>query len=107
MKILILGGTRFLGRAFVEEALQRGHEVTLFNRGTNKEIFPEVEQLIGDRNDDVSSLVNRKWDVVVDTCGFSPHHIRNVGEVLKDSIEHYIFISSLSVSYIKIGFRMT
>ncbi|MGG3538717.1 SDR family oxidoreductase [Bacillus tropicus] len=97
MKILILGGTRFLGRAFVEEALQRGHEVTLFNRGTNKEIFPEVEQLIGDRNDDVSSLVNRKWDVVVDTCGFSPHHIRNVGEVLKDSIEHYIFISSLSV----------
>lgn len=97
MKILILGGTRFLGRAFVEETLQRGHEVTLFNRGTNQEIFLEVEQLIGDRNGDVSSLENRKWDVVVDTCGFSPHHIRNVGEVLKDNIEHYIFISSLSV----------
>ncbi|WP_264446944.1 SDR family oxidoreductase [Bacillus cereus] len=97
MKILILGGTRFLGRAFVDEALKRGHEVTLFNRGTNKEIFPEVEQLIGDRNGDVLSLENRKWDVVVDTCGFSPHHIRNVGEVLKDNIEHYIFISSLSV----------
>ncbi|TXR61095.1 NAD-dependent dehydratase [Bacillus sp. AY18-3] len=97
MKILILGGTRFLGRAFVEEALKRGHEVTLFNRGTNKEIFPEVEKLIGDRNDDVSSLENRKWDAVVDTCGFSPHHIRNVGEVLRDNIKHYIFISSLSV----------
>ncbi len=97
MKILILGGTRFLGRAFVEEALKRGHEVTLFNRGTNKEIFPEVEQLIGDRNNDVSSLENRKWDVVIDTCGFSPHHIRNVGEVLKDNVKHYIFISSLSV----------
>ncbi|PFC56293.1 NAD-dependent dehydratase [Bacillus thuringiensis] len=97
MKILILGGTRFLGRAFVEEALKRGHDVTLFNRGTNKGIFPEVEQLIGDRNNDVSSLENRKWDVVIDTCGFSPHHIRNVGEVLKDNIEHYIFISSLSV----------
>ena len=95
--MLILGGTRFLGRAVVEEALKRGHEVTLFNRGTNKEVFPEVEQLIGDRNGDVSSLENRKWDVVVDTCGFSPHHIRNVGEVLKDNIEHYIFISSLSV----------
>ena len=54
MKILILGGTRFLGRAFVEEALNRGHEVTLFNRGTNKELFPEVEQLIGDRNGGVS-----------------------------------------------------
>ncbi len=56
-----------------------------------------MEQLIGDRNGDVSSLENRKWDVVVDTCGFSPHHIRKVGEVLKDNIEHYIFISSLSV----------
>ncbi|WP_412838516.1 SDR family oxidoreductase [Bacillus paranthracis] len=97
MKILILGGTRFLGRAFVEEALNRGHEVTLFNRGTNKELFPEVEQLIGDRNGGVSSLENRKWDVVVDTCGFSPHHIRNIGDVLKDNIKHYIFISSLSV----------
>ncbi|MEI3893339.1 MULTISPECIES: SDR family oxidoreductase [Bacillus] len=97
MKILILGGTRFLGRAVVEEALSRGHEVTLFNRGTNKEIFPEVEQLIGDRNNDVSSLENRKWDVVIDTCGFSPHHIRNVGEVLKDNVKNYIFISSLSV----------
>ncbi|MED0970694.1 SDR family oxidoreductase [Bacillus paramycoides] len=97
MKILILGGTRFLGRAFVEEALKNGHEVTLFNRGTNKEIFPEVEQLIGDRNGDVSSLENRKWDAVVDTCGFSPHHIRKIGEVLKDNIEHYTFISSLSV----------
>lgn len=51
----------FLGRALVEEALKRGHEVTIFNRGTNKEIFPEVEQLIGDRNNDVSSLENRKW----------------------------------------------
>ena len=51
----------FFRRAFVEEALQRGHEVTLFNRGTNREIFLEVEQLIGDRNGDVSSLENRKW----------------------------------------------
>lgn len=59
MKILILGGTRFLGRAFVDEALQRGHEITLFNRGTNKEIFSNVEQLTGDRNNDVSSLKNR------------------------------------------------
>lgn len=88
--MLILGGTRFLGRAVVEEALNRGHEVTLFNRGTNREIFLEVEQLIGDRNGDVSSLENRKWDVVIDTCGFFPHHIRNVGEVLKDNIAEHI-----------------
>ena len=105
MKILILGGTRFLGRAFVEKALNRGHEVTLFNRGTNKEIFPEVEQLIGDRNGDVSSLENRKWDVVVDTCGFSPHHIRNVEKYLK--IIFNTIYSSQAFPYIKIGFHMT
>ena len=85
------------GKSCGRRGFEKRHEVTLFNRGTNKEVFPEVEQLIGDRNGDVSSLENRKWDVVVDTCGFSPHHIRNVGEVLKDNIEHYIFISSLSV----------
>ncbi len=104
MKILILGGTRFLGRAFVEEALNRGHEVTLFNRGTNKEIFPEVKQLIGDRNGDVSSLENRKWDVVIDTCGFSPHHIRNVEKYLKIILN--TIYSSQAFPYIKIGFRI-
>ncbi|KQL18042.1 SDR family oxidoreductase [Cytobacillus solani] len=97
MKVLILGGTRFLGRALVEEALARGHEVTLFNRGTNKEIFPEVEQLIGDRNIDIASLESRKWDVLIDTCGFAPHQIKKVADVLGDNIEHYTFISSISV----------
>ncbi|MGN7401747.1 SDR family oxidoreductase [Cytobacillus praedii] len=97
MKVLILGGTRFLGRALVEEALARGHEVTLFNRGTNKEIFPEVEQLIGDRNIDIALLENRKWDVLIDTCGFAPHQIKKVADVLGDNIEHYTFISSISV----------
>ena len=84
-------------QSICRRGFEQGHEVTLFNRGTNKELFPEVEQLIGDRNGGVSSLENRKWDVVVDTCGFSPHHIRNIGDVLKDNIKHYIFISSLSV----------
>ncbi|MED3550984.1 SDR family oxidoreductase [Cytobacillus praedii] len=97
MKVLILGGTRFLGRALVEEALARGHEVTLFNRGTNKEIFPEAEQLIGDRNIDIALLENRKWDVLIDTCGFAPHQIKKVADVLGDNIEHYTFISSISV----------
>jgi 2'-hydroxyisoflavone reductase len=97
MKVLILGGTRFLGRALVEEALKRGHEITLFNRGTNNQIFPEVEQLIGNRDSDVSLLENRKWDVVMDTCGFVPHQIKKVAAVLGDNIEHYTFISSISV----------
>ncbi|MGP4081128.1 SDR family oxidoreductase [Pseudalkalibacillus sp. R45] len=96
MKVLILGGTRFLGKALVEEALKRGHEITLFNRGTNKEAFPEVEQLIGNRDSDVSILKNRKWDVVIDTCGFSPHQIKKIGAVLGDNIEHYTYISSIS-----------
>lgn len=96
MKVLILGGTRFLGRSLVEEALKRGHEVTLFNRGTNKEIFPEVEQLIGNRDSDVSLLKNRKWDVVMDTCGFAPHQMKKIAAVLGDNIEHYTFISSIS-----------
>ncbi|MBM7587462.1 2'-hydroxyisoflavone reductase [Bacillus pakistanensis] len=97
MNVLILGGTRFLGKALVEESLKRGHEVTLFNRGNNKEAFPEVEQLIGNRDSDVSQLENRKWDVVMDTCGFAPHQIKKIAAVLGDNIEHYTFISSISV----------
>ncbi|MFZ7942921.1 SDR family oxidoreductase [Neobacillus sp. 19] len=97
MKVLILGGTRFLGRAFVEEALGRGHEITLFNRGNSKETFPEVEQLIGNRDHDVSLLKNRKWDVLIDTCGFAPHQIKKIADVLRDNIDHYTFISSISV----------
>ncbi|AOH57443.1 NAD-dependent dehydratase (plasmid) [Peribacillus muralis] len=97
MKVLILGGTRFLGKALVKEALKRGHEVTLFNRGTNKEIFPEIEQLTGDRDGDVSLLENRKWDVVMDTCGLAPHQIKKIATVLGDNVEHYTYISSISL----------
>ncbi|MDN4608781.1 NAD-dependent epimerase/dehydratase family protein [Sporosarcina highlanderae] len=97
MKVLILGGTRFLGRALVDEALKRGHEVTMFNRGTNTEVFPDVEQLIGDRNGDVSQLENRKWDVVMDTCGMTPRQIKKIADVLGDNVEHLTYISSISV----------
>lgn len=97
MKVLILGGTRFLGKAMVEEGLKRGHKITLFNRGTNKGAFPEVEQLIGDRNGDLSLLKNRQWDVVMDTCGFVPGQIEKIAAVLGDSIQHYTYISSISV----------
>jgi 2'-hydroxyisoflavone reductase len=97
MKVLILGGTRFLGKALTEEALKRGHEITLFNRGTNNGAFSGVEQLIGNRDSDVSQLKNRKWDVVMDTCGFAPHQIKKIAAVLGDNIEHYTYISSISV----------
>ena len=70
MRILILGGTIFVGRALVEEALKRGHEVTLFNRGKrNPGLFPQVENIIGDRTEDLSPLAGRTWDAIIDTCG--------------------------------------
>lgn len=98
MKVLIIGGTQFLGRHFVETALAQGHKVTLFNRGkTNPDLYPEVEKLTGDRTADLSPLRGRSWDVVVDTSGYTPRVVRSSAELLAGSVGHYIFISSLSV----------
>lgn len=98
MKILILGGTRFLGRILAEKAMENGHEVTLFNRGkTDPAVFPEVEKLIGDRNGDLGSLKGRKWDAVIDTSGYLPWTVRESAELLADAASHYTFISSASV----------
>lgn len=98
MKLLIIGGTAFLGRALTEAALAKGHEVTLFNRGqTNPDLFPKVEKLHGDRNQDLSPLKGRRWDAVIDTCGYTPRAVRAVTELLADKIDHYTFISSISV----------
>lgn len=82
----------FLGRAFVEEALKRGNEITLFNRGTNKEAFPEVEQLTGDRDGDISQFENRKWDIVMDTCGFAPHQIKKIAAVLGKKDAKFVWV---------------
>ena len=98
MKLLVLGGTKFLGRAAVEAALARGHEVTLFNRGeTNPELHPEAEKLRGDREHDLSALAGRTWDAVIDPSGYVPHVVRASAEALADSAGHYLFISSVSV----------
>jgi 2'-hydroxyisoflavone reductase len=97
MKLLVLGGTKFLGRAIVEAALQRGHEVTLFNRGkTNPDLFPEVERLRGDRDGDLSALSGRSWDGVVDTSAYVPLQAKASAEALAGAAGHYVFISSLS-----------
>lgn len=97
MKLLILGGTVFLGRHIVDEALERDHEVTLFNRGRhNPELYPEVEKLRGDRDGDLDGLAGRRWDVVIDTCGYVPRIVEQSVALLRDSVEHYTFISSLS-----------
>ena len=97
MKLLLLGGTKFLGRATVEAALDRGHEVTLFTRGeTNPELFPKAEKLRGDRSADLSALEGRRWDAVVDTSGYFPSAARASAEALRDSVGRYLFVSSIS-----------
>ena len=96
-RILVLGGTRFLGRAVVEAALARGHAVTLFNRGqTNPDLFPTAEKLCGDRTGDMSALDGRSWDVVVDVAAYFPRTVELAVEQLADA-GRYIFVSSVSV----------
>ena len=98
MKILVLGGTRFLGRAFVDAAVARGHELTLFNRGrTNPELFPEAEKIRGDREQDLSALGGRSWDAVVDVATFLPRVARVSVAALADTCDRYVYISSISV----------
>ncbi|TMJ95592.1 MAG: SDR family oxidoreductase [Actinobacteria bacterium] len=98
MKLLVLGGTLFLGRHVVEAALHRGDEVTIFTRGrTNPELFPKVERLLGDRDGDLTALEGREWDAVVDTSGFAPRVVRASAELLRGAVEQYTFVSSGSV----------
>jgi 2'-hydroxyisoflavone reductase len=100
MKILILGGTVFVGRYLVERALQRGHELTLFNRGQqNADLFPQLEKLRGDRDvdADVSILQGRQFDAVIDTCAYRPEQIRRMASVLDQALPFYLFISTISV----------
>jgi 2'-hydroxyisoflavone reductase len=102
LRILILGGTAFLGPQVVEAALARGHSVTLFNRGkTNPQLFPDLEKLHGDRDprkgEGLKALEGRTWDAVVDTSGYYPRMVRASAELLAGRIRQYIFISSISV----------
>ena len=97
MRLLVLGGTVFVGRHVVQAALDRGHEVTLFNRGRqNPELFSDLEKLRGDRDGDLSALHGRRFDAVVDPSGFTPHHVRAAVAALGGAMEHYTFISSIS-----------
>src|SRR5688500_13458487 len=96
MKILILGGTRFLGYHLVKAALARNHEITLFNRGTYPSPSENVETIHGDRNRDLDKLQGRRWDAVIDTCGFVPRTVSASAKILSPSIDRYVFISSLS-----------
>jgi len=102
LKILVLGGTGLIGPPMVAHAVARGHEVTLFNRGkTNTELFPDLEKLRGDRNDDISSIAaevakGRRWDVVIDNTASIPRWVEESAGLLKDHADLYLYTSSIS-----------
>ncbi len=98
MRILVLGGTVFLGRAFVEAALAAGHELTLFHRGQHgSDLFPEVRHVFGDRDGNLEALPDEQWDAVVDCCGYVPRIVRQSVLHLLDRSERYLFVSTISV----------
>ncbi|MBN2171957.1 MAG: NAD-dependent epimerase/dehydratase family protein [Candidatus Krumholzibacteriota bacterium] len=98
MRLLILGGTRFLGRHIVEAARASNHEVKLFNRGkTAPDLFPDIETLTGDRDGGLAALEAGKWDVCVDTCGYVPRVVGDSARLLASRVGRYVFISSISV----------
>lgn len=98
MKILTVGGTRFFGRAFVEEAVRRGHDVSVFHRGESEPAdLAGIEHLHGDRNAGLDALAGRSWDAVLDTCAFVPRDVRALADVIGERIGHYALVSSLSV----------
>lgn len=104
LKILILGGTSFLGPHQIAYAIERGHSVTTFTRGRRKPIihqdaFKDVEALIGDREDNLEALKGRKWDVVIDNSGHKVQWTKDTAELLKDSANMYMYTSSVSVLF--------
>lgn len=97
-RILVLGGTGFIGPAIVAAARARGHTLTLFNRGkTNPQLFPDVETILGERGADLGKLAGRDWDAVIDTWGRYPSGVRAAAELLRERIGQYVFISTISV----------
>lgn len=110
LDLLILGGTGFLGPHVVRTAIERGHTMTLFNRGrTNPHLFPDLEKLVGDRDPEVgeglSALEGRRWDAVIDTSAYYPRVVTASTSLLADHVRHYTIISSISVyaGFSKIG----
>lgn len=97
LKILILGGTNFLGPHLVQELQQHGHKVTIFIRGNQSNKFTNVEELQGDREGNLEALNNRNWDAIIDTSGHLPRLVRDSSKLLTNSTKHYTFISTIGV----------
>lgn len=106
LRILVLGGTGFVGPPVVRAAIARGHTVTIFNRGrTRTHLFPDIEKLIGDRSGDLESLMGREWDAVIDNSATNPKWVRGSAQLLKNSVGTYLFTSTRSVyaDFSKVG----
>lgn len=98
MNLLILGGTKFVGRHITAHALLRGHQVTLFNRGqSNANLFSNVEKINGNRDGGLGALRGRTWDAVIDVNGYLPRIVGDSARLLQDAVDRYIFISTISV----------
>jgi 2'-hydroxyisoflavone reductase len=98
MRILILGGTRFIGLHMTALARERGHQLTFFNRGkTHTDRYPEIERIKGDRNGEIDGLKGREWDAVIDNSGYVPRHVKLSAELLAPQVKQYVFTSSISV----------
>jgi 2'-hydroxyisoflavone reductase len=97
MKLLVIGGTRFLGRHIAQQALDAGHQLTLLHRGrSNATLFPQARHLIADRDGDLSALQGGTWDVAIDTCGYFPRQLRSMAAALGERVGRYHFVSSIS-----------
>ena len=112
LRILILGGTSFLGPHQIAYALKRGHSVSTFTRGktkstVHKKLFDQVEQLIGDRNDNLTALEKGEWDVVIDNSGQKVKWTKESAELLKDNAKLYMYTSSTGVYYPYLGNNIT
>jgi 2'-hydroxyisoflavone reductase len=97
VRILVIGGTQFVGRAVVEDAARRGHEVSVFHRGnTEPDDLPDVEHIHGDRDGGLAVLEGRTWDAAVDTSAYFPRAVRELAGVLRGAIDHFTFVSTIS-----------
>ena len=108
LNILILGGTSFLGPHQIAYAMNRGHSITTFTRGqtqptVHQRLFEEVEHLTGDRDSDLSALRNRRWDAVIDNSGQRVEWATEAAELLRDSVDVYLYTSSTGVYYPYLG----
>ena len=98
MRMLVIGGTQFVGRHMVDVALRAGHDVTLFHRGvTGDELFPEATHLHGDRNDDLSALASGRWDVTLDACAYVPRQVHQLADALGERGGRHVFVSTISI----------